>query len=168
MAKSQRRDDVIVFQHSVPVKAQRLKIHRAASLAYLDIAKLDRAARAEFELGHVQVGRCRSRVLAVVRKGKVVGVRGEHCADCRPAKMSPELRDLLKAVRQRINPGEVHPWQPIPVSVFLEREAEEPEKSESWMVCSVFFGGCIICMGFPSDPDSWSCVVITGSIGPAT
>ena len=49
------------------MKLQRLKVQRAPGLAFLDIEKLDRAPKAEFELGQVKAGRCQSTVLAVVR-----------------------------------------------------------------------------------------------------
>ena len=49
MAQSRRTKQDVVFQHPVPVRVKRVKIERAASLAYLDVAKLSRAVRAEFD-----------------------------------------------------------------------------------------------------------------------
>jgi hypothetical protein len=160
MAKSQREEPTIVFQHTTSLELRRLKLHRAPSLAYLDIAKLDRATAAEFELGHVEAGGCRTSIHAVVLKGKVVGFRVTNCTGT-PVKMSPEFRDLLGVVREKIRPGG-RPWQPMPVSVFLKEQG--PDRSEPWMVCSIFFGGCIICSG----TDDGGCILITGDLTAAS
>ena len=159
MAQSRRTKHEWVFQHRVPVKVKRLKIQRAASLAYLDIDKLSRAARAEFDLGYVKAGDRRSAVQAIVRKGMVVGLRTELCANCRPARMTAELRQLLKAVSRRIGGGARPPARGVPVAVFLRQQ--QPERSECYMICWWFT--CFICCGFPSDPDSWSCSIPGGS-----
>ena len=155
MAQSLRTKQEWAFQHPAPVRVKRLKIQRAASLGYLDVAKLSRAARAEFDFGYVKVGNSRSAVQAIVRKGMVVALRTELCANCQPARMTPELRQLLKAVSKRIGGGGSRPPRPIPVAMFLRQQ--QPERSECHLVCWWFT--CFICCGFPSDPDSWSCSI---------
>lgn len=156
MTHSRRTKQDMVFQHSVPVTIKRLKIERAASLKYLDVDKLGRAASTEFDVGHVKVGRRRSAVRAVVRKGMVVALRTELCSDCEPAHMTPGLADLMKAVRRRIRAGGGRPSRPVPVAVFLNQQV--PERSECHLVCTWFL--CWVCCGFPSDDDSWQCSVL--------
>lgn len=151
----------IRFKHPVPVELTRLKVHLVPELPFLDLEKLDKAAKAEFEFGYVKVGKWQSTVSAVVRKGKVIGVRGEQCSQCEPVKMSAELRELLTVAKQKIVPGKPRPWKPIPVSEFVARQSDNvPERSEAWMLCLWFLDICIICNGFPSDLGSWSCTII--------
>src|SRR5215831_7391376 len=54
MTGSQRGKLVAAFRYPVRVEIRRPEFKRSASLAYIDVAKLGRAARAEFEVGHFE------------------------------------------------------------------------------------------------------------------
>ena len=152
MKQGQSTNEVIEFEQPIPVTIRRLRIKRAASLAYLDVAKLSRAANAEFDFGHVAAGKCRSVVKAIVKKGMVVGLNVEGCNDCEPMKIGPEFQRVLESVRKRLySEGEQPPPQTVPE--FLAQQV--PERSRPFLICFIFF--CVICTGFPSDPKSWSC-----------
>jgi len=68
-----KKKQTLAIRQPVSVTVQRLKIQRADSIKYLDVAKLSRAVKAEFELGHIKIKGRSSTVRAVVRKGMVVG-----------------------------------------------------------------------------------------------
>ena len=141
------------FDFPVTVTVTRLKVRRARSVAFLDIDKLGRAAKAEFDFGHITFeGRVRT-VRAVVRRGRVVGVRCDLCRDCKPGRLPAEAERLRDAMQQRIGPTGGRPARPPTVEEFLRQQV--PERSECRIGCHMFF--CLICCGFPSDPDSWVC-----------
>jgi hypothetical protein len=81
MVQSQGGKLLTTFRYPVRVEVRQPKFERSAALAYLDVAKLTRAVRAEFALGHIEAGRCRKAVLAVVRRGMVTALRVEDCAE---------------------------------------------------------------------------------------
>src|SRR5262245_49330507 len=122
MPKTRQKKEDLVFQHPVSVSVKRLKIEPATSLKYLDVDKLSRASKTEFEVGSVTVGNRRSAVRAVVRKGMVVALKTELCADCTPARVTPDVRDLLKAVQSRIGDRDSVGRPPIPVVEFLQQD----------------------------------------------
>jgi hypothetical protein len=59
------------------------KRQKAPSLAYLDLHKLSKAAKAEFEYGTFTVGKAKRTVNALVKKGMVIGLEIADCDDCR-------------------------------------------------------------------------------------
>lgn len=138
----------------VTVRVKPVRIRPSPSLAYLDTARLDKAARAEFELGEIQSGECRNSVYAVVKKGMVTGLRLHGCHDEKKGRMDPGLQKALQEIRKRLGSGE-RPQPPLPVSEFLR---QKPERSRCFMFC--LFGFCIICCGFLSDIGTWGCVII--------
>jgi len=124
MAASNRGKLVTAFRHPVRVEVRRPKFERSASLAYIDVAKLARAARAEFEVGHFEVGRCRRTVVAVVRRGVVTALRVEACAQCQPVRLTPERQALLKLARRRIGQRRAERFRPMPVAQFMRGAAQ--------------------------------------------
>ena len=125
MAASNRGKLVTAFRHPVRVEVRRPKFERSASLAYIDVDKLGRAARAEFAVGYFEVGRCRRTVVAVVRRGVVTALRVEACAQCTPVRLTPERQALLKLARRRIGQGRAERFRPMPVTQFM-RGLSEP------------------------------------------
>ena len=83
MAKSRPKTETIEFEHRIKVTARPTKLHRSDNLAYLDIEKLSRALKAEFEVGYIKEGKTRRAVLAVVKKGMVIGLHLEDCPSCK-------------------------------------------------------------------------------------
>jgi hypothetical protein len=136
------KDRKVVFQYPMEIEVRPLKIHRASSLAYLDAEKLSRAAKTEFDVGHVVVGATRRSVRATVRKGIVTGIRVEGCADCKPVEMSPQLRQLLMEARRRVNPRGPRPWRPVSVREYLA--SQHDVEMDCFYICfRPFF--CIWC-----------------------
>ena len=152
MASARQSKQTLAIRQPVSVTVQRLKIQRADSIKYLDIAKLSRAAKAEFALGDIKIKGRSSAIRAVVRKGMVVAIRSELCAGCQPEKLSRDLLALLNVVRRKIG-SDGGSRRPVPVATFLQQQM--PERSECHLIC--FWGMCFTCCGFPSDSESWSC-----------
>lgn len=142
MAQSRRAGQAVVVRQTVELEVRRVDFKRAPSVAYLDVTKLSRARKAEFEVGHAVAGGATRTVYAIVRKGMVVGLRMEQCAECTPLDATPELIKAFEAARRKIDPAGGRPSRPVPVAEFLARPFE-PERSHCWMFC--IFGFCIIC-----------------------
>ncbi len=153
MARSNRGKLVTTFRYPIRVEVRRPKFERSASLAYIDVAKLARAARAEFEVGHLEAGCCRKAVLAVVRRGMVTALRVEACAQCKPVRITPELQALLKVAQRRIGRRRNAPFRPMSVAQFMSRTTELTivvgTCSESCFTIGGY-GFCVVCCGFGS------------------
>jgi hypothetical protein len=124
MARSNRGKLVTTFRYPVRVEVRRPEFERSASLAYIDVAKLARAARAEVEVGHFEVGGCRKAVLAVIRRGIVTALRVEGCAQCKPVRLTPEIQAVLKVARRRIGRRRNGSFRPMSVARFVSQTAE--------------------------------------------
>jgi hypothetical protein len=138
MTKSRHRKQTIEFEHSIKVQVRRITLRRSGTLAYLDIEKLGRASKAEFEVGHIKEGKTHRAVLAVIKKGMVIGLRMEDCPQCKSADLTPELHSLFDEALRRMEPSNIPPSRPVPVREFL---------AELRLDCFLFclFGICIIC-----------------------
>jgi len=161
MARSNRGKLVTTFRYPIRVEVRRPKFERSASLAYIDIAKLARAARAEFEVGHFGAGRCRTTVLAVVRRGMVTALRVEACAECKPVRLTPELQTMLNVVRRRIGRHLDRPFRPMSVAQFMSGVAETIVEGGCHEICIITVLGhdiCLICCKF--DGQSWCAPII--------
>ena len=150
MATKQKGGKSIRLNLPVDVEVKRVPIRPSSTLAYLDTARLDRAAKAEFALGEIDGGGCRGTVYAVVRRGMITGLRLEGCHD--NGKLDPKMAKLLREVRKRLFPGD-RPERPLRVSEYLRQQV--PERSHCYRICIFWF--CFTCCGFPSDDKSWSC-----------
>ena len=151
MARSNPGKLLTTFRYLIRVEVRRPKFERSASLAYIDIAKLAHAARAEFEVGHVEAGCCQKTVLAVVRRGMVTALRAEGCAQCKPARLTPELRAMLKAARRRIGRRRDGPFRPMSVAQFIGGAAELIIMGECHEYCIITILGydlCVFCCDF--------------------
>ena len=152
MARSNQGKLVTTFRYPIRVDVRQPKFEWSASLAYIDVAKLARAARAEFEVGHFEAGCCRKTVLAVVRRGLVTALHVEACTECKPVRLTPELQAMLKVARRRTGRRRDGPFRHMPVAQFMSRVAYtiiEGTCSESCFTIGGY-GFCVVCCGFGS------------------
>ena len=148
MARSNRGKLMTTFRYPIRVEVRRPKFERSASLAHIDVAKLARAARAEFEVGHFEAGCCRKAVLAVVRRGRVTALRAEACEQCKPVRITPELQALLKVAQRRIGRRRDGPFRPMSVVQFTSRAIETIVEGACHEFCFITVWGyslCIVC-----------------------
>lgn len=119
MARSHRGELVTTLRYPARVEVRRPKFERSTSLAHLDVAKLSRTARAEFEVGHFNADGCRQPVLAVIRKGMVTDLRVEGCTQRKPIRLTAEFQRMLNNAQRRIGRHREKPFRPVPVAEFL-------------------------------------------------
>jgi hypothetical protein len=152
MARSSRGKLVATFRYPIQVDVRRPKFERSASLAYIDVAKLARVARAEFEVGHFEAGCFRKAVLAVVRRGKVTALRVQACAQCKSVRLTPELRAMLKTAQRQIGRHRDGPFRPMSVARFMSGVAELIIEGTCSEFCLTVggYGICFVCCGFGS------------------
>ncbi len=167
MARSNRGKLVTTFRYPIRVEVRRPKFERSASLAYIDVAKLGRAARAEFEVGHFEAGCCRKAVLAVVRRGVVTALRVEACEECKPVRLTPELQTMLNVAGRRIGRRRDAPFRPMPVAQFMTGVAYTIIEGTCSEVCFTIggYGACVVCCGFDSSRWCFIRIVVPTSEG---
>ena len=151
MARSNRGKLVTTFRYPIRVEVRRPKFERSVSLAHIDVAKLSRASRAEFEVGHFETGCCRKAVLAVVRRGMVTALRVEPCAQCKPVRLTPELQAVLKVARRRIGRRRDGPFRPMSVARFMSQAAGLV--ADCYWICIYRF--CLYCCKIGLRWDCW-------------
>ena len=145
MARSSAPASSMTFDTSIKVEVSRLKMKRSAAVDYIDTAKLAKAAKAEFEVGHVIVKGSKKPVLAIVKKGMVVGLKMGECEGCSDAAPTKEVRALLRTASNKLDGGVTKvPPAPIPVEVFVSRQANI-EISHCFLVCLPFTNFCWVC-----------------------
>jgi hypothetical protein len=142
----------------VKVAVERPEFELLDAVSHLDVAALERATRAEIELGYVENACCRQLVRAVIRKGMVVELKVEPCAG-EALEPSPDLVRLLEAARRKAGrrgrPGRL----PMPVAGFL---ASAALISVDVLVCVriCFLGWCATCCQLQGN-DDWICGRVT-------
>jgi hypothetical protein len=141
MARKSALKSKTVVLENIPIEVRPVKIKKAPSLAYLDVLKLSRAGKAQFEYGTFTVGKATRTVNALVKKGKVVGLEIADCDDCRNDELPPALKKVFERVVRQVNPKPGSP-APVPVAVFLQ---EEPPIEVSHCTLFCIFGYCFIC-----------------------
>ena len=146
MAKLTRRSPTsVTLKHPVEVRVERARFELFEGVQHLDMAALERARRAEIEIGYIKTDCCRQLVRAVIRKGEVTKLKLEPCEEDEKRPVSPELAKLLKTAARRTEPsGERPPKFPIPVARFF---ANAGLISVDVLVCVkiCFLGHCITC-----------------------
>jgi hypothetical protein len=167
MAGSKRGTLVTTFRYPLRVEVRRPKFERSASLAYLDVARLARVPRAEFEVGHIEAGCCQKPGLAVVRRGMVTALRVRPCAQCKPVRLTPELQAVLKVARQRMGRRRDVPFRPMPVAQLMNRTAELIIEGTCSEFCLTVggYGFCVVCCGFGSSRFCFIRIVVPVSEG---
>jgi hypothetical protein len=148
----------LTFRHSVKVAVETPEFELLDAVSHLDVAALERAARAEIEVGYVASACCRQLVRAVIRKGMVVEMKVEPCAG-EALKASPELVRLLEAARRTVGRGGRPGRLPMPIAAFL---ASAARISVQVLVCVriCFFGVCVNCCHLEGS-DDWICGRVT-------
>ena len=149
MVRSNRGQLVTTVRYPIRVEVRRPKFERSASLAYIDVAKLARAARAEFEVGHIEAGCCRKAVLAVVRRGMGMALRVDPCAQCKSVRLTPELQAMLRVAQRRTGRRRDGPFRPMSVAQFMSRTVELIVEGTCSEFCLIFagYGVCFVCCG---------------------
>lgn len=158
LPKGKGRNRPLTFSHSVNVAVETPEFKLLDAVSHLDVAALERAARAEIEVGYVESACCRQLVRAVIRKGMVVELKVELRAD-EELEPSPDLVRLLEAARRTAGrdarPGRL----PMPVAAFL---ASAALISVDVLVCVriCFLGVCATCCQLQGS-DEWTCGRVT-------
>lgn len=114
------------------------------SVAHLDAARLQKAARARIEVGYFETDCCRQVVHATVRRGVVTELALAPCRGKTREPGSKDLARLLKAAQRRVAPRPGRPFRPMPVARFLGQAAAITVKT---IVCVqiCIFGFCFVC-----------------------
>ena len=147
MARSGRKKrPATKLRFSLDVEVYRPELELFESMRYLDAAKLERAARAEIEVGYVKTDCCRQIVRALIQKGMVTALRIDASSKEKHAAAPPELTRLLNEVERKA-PGipERGPRLPVPVALFMNRASGLTTEGavRCWKVC--YKGTCVIC-----------------------
>ncbi len=165
MAQTNRGKLVATFQHPIRVEVRRPKFERSASLAHFDAAKLARAARAEFEVGHFEAGCCRQAVLAVVRRGMVTALRVGACTQHKPIRLTPELQTMLSSAQRRIGRHRDRPFRPMSVAQFMGKGgvAETIIEVACHEFCITVWGHevCVVCC---KSIGTWWCAPVVRTV----
>ena len=148
--RSQRPPRSMTIRQTVGFTVRRAPFRTLESLERLDVQRLERAARARFEVGWFESGCCRRMVHAIVEKGRVTRLEIEPCPA--PEKLGPEWRAAVQAARKalaRQTPGKHH--LPVRVDQFLARaEQLTIEVYGCFTICA--FGYCLECCFGLDDP----------------
>lgn len=156
-ARSPGRKHSLVLQHKVKVTVREAPFRTFATLKRLDVKRLERAARARFEVGWFETG-CGQRIVhAVVEKGRVTRLELEPCTNT--VRMTPELRSLAQAARKALKPpGRPAHRLPVAVGRFLSNaHGFTIEVYGCFTIC--IFDICLTCcFGLP-DPDLNGCTL---------
>jgi len=148
MARTQKRSS-----HSIRVKQKlAIEVRQAPfktfeSIRHLDIARLERAAHARFEVGQFEAGCCHRTVHAIVRKGKVTKLEVEPCG--KPARVTPELKKAIQAARKAFAARHGGSTRlPIAVGRFVgNARGLTIEVFGCFQIC--IFGWCLLCCTWP-------------------
>jgi hypothetical protein len=142
MAGKAASKSTTVVLENIPIEVRPLKLKKSPALAWLDVDKLAKAGKAEFEYGTVTVGKFKRTVNALVKKGMVVGLEIADCDDCRNDELPVSLKKAFDRIATKLNGGKPSSPVPVPVSVFLR---EEPPIGRSHCTMFCIFGYCFIC-----------------------
>jgi hypothetical protein len=160
---------LLTFAHPTRVTVRATKFKWLDSARHLDIASLEKAARAEVEVGEVETECCQHLVRVVIRKGMVTGLDVEPISKEARTPVTPELKKLLQVVKRKLQatrpPG---PRFPIPVRQFFAAEEEEGGLGGITVITCIqicFLGWCIACC-FNGDIAICGRLTIDGTSGP--
>ena len=149
------------FTHQAKVEIRQAVITPLEAVKHLDIAKLEKTARAEIEIGFVEGGCCRQLVRAIVRRGKVTGLAVEPCSDTELRKAGTDLRRVLEIARQRAKAAAKGrgPTFPTPVKSFFSELAISVKGLTCFEIC--IFGWCVACCTRTDIDADWFCGRLT-------
>jgi hypothetical protein len=157
MASSpERPQPPTTFEYPVKIEVRPAEIELLASVPYLDLDKLARAARAEIELGYYKTdSSCGHFVRAIVEEGMVTELLVEPCSAEETEPASPELVRLFNIAREHVSSPEGEPFRPpVPVADFMANAAAA-EYRGTWLVCIEICVGsfCFTCCSGSHRPD---------------
>ncbi len=138
--KSASKGKTVVLEN-IPIEVRPVKLKKAASLDYLDVQKLSKASKAQFEYGTFTVGKTKRTVNALVKRGKVIGLEIADCDDCRNDELPPALKKVFERIAPQVNHDPLS-TKPVPVAEFLQ---QVPPIGRSHCTLFCIFGYCFIC-----------------------
>jgi hypothetical protein len=105
------------YPYPLKVEIDRPEFEMYSSLAYLDLSKLSRGSH-RVEVGNVKGGCCGQKAIAIVKAGKVTGIKFEACRESKKKPLSKEDRAVVDAAFKKI--GKLKPnWKPVAVEEFF-------------------------------------------------
>jgi hypothetical protein len=141
-----RPHPLLSFTHPARVTVRESKFKLLQSARHLDISALKKTARSEVEIGEVETECCHHLVLAVVRKGKVVGLNVEPISKDARTPIGPELRRLLEVVKRKLRASRPHqPKFPMPVEKFFAADVADLSINTITCIQICVLGWCIAC-----------------------
>jgi len=150
-SSAERPQPPTTFEYPVQIEVRRAEFELLASVPYLDLDKLARAARAEIELDYNKpYSSCRHFVRAIVEEGMVTDLVVEPCCSAEETEpASPELVRLFNIAHQHVTSPEGEPFRPpVPVADFMANAAAMGLR---WIVCIEIcvFNSCFHCCSGP-------------------
>lgn len=137
---------LLTFNHPTKVTVRESKFELLDSVRHLNIQSLEKAARAEVELGEVKTECCHHLVRAVIRKGMVTALQVEPISREARTPITPELRPLLDAVKRKLKArSSKAPKLPIPVAKFFAADVADISVTTITCIQICAFGWCIAC-----------------------
>jgi hypothetical protein len=133
----------------VEVTVQEAPFRTFDTLRRLDVRRLEKAAKARFEVGWFETG-CGQRIVhAVVEKGRVARLEIEPCPD--PVRLTPEMRALVQAARKALWPKRTAAFRRVGVRDFISNaNGLTIEVYGCFTIC--IFGWCLSCCFGLDDP----------------
>src|ERR1700758_5242882 len=119
MPKTARTGLLATLDYAYPLKVEihRPEVEIYSSLAYLDVSKLSRGNH-RVEVGNVKGGCCGKKAIAIVKAGKVTGIKFEPCRESKKRPLSRADRGVVDAAFKKI--GKLKPnWKPVAVQEFF-------------------------------------------------
>ena len=155
--RSRARSRSFVLNPKVKITVEEAPFRTFDTLERLDVKRLERAARARFEVGWFESGCAQRIVHAVVEKGRVVRLELEPCPDA--MRMTPELRALVQAARKALRPrGRPALRRAMPVGRFLSNaNGLTIEVYGCFTIC--IFSICLSCCFGLDDPALNTCTL---------
>ena len=152
MARTQNRSShSIRVKQRVPIEVRQAKFKAFKSVQYLNIARLERAANARFEVGQFEAGCCHRTVHAIVRKGKVIKLEIESCTKTKPVRMTSDLKKMILAARKAVAARHGGSQRlPMAVGKFVANLGRFTiEVFGCFQIC--IFGWCLLCCYWPDE-----------------
>lgn len=156
-ASPHRRRSALVLHQKVKFALYESPFRTFDLVKRLDVERLERAARARFEVGWFESA-CGQRIVhAHVQRGKVTRLELEPCPG--GMRMTPELRSLVQSARKALVKGRRPALRlPVPVGRFLSRAQDfTVDVFGCFSIC--IFGFCLSCCFGMDDPKLNTCEV---------
>lgn len=145
MSRVKRMRPIMTFKYPVKVEVYRPDFELFASVRYLDIAKLAKAASAQIEIGYLKNACGMQMVRAAIKNGRVTGLKIDLCSEGKE-RLPAELVRILDVARRKVSrPDKNPPRFPIPVAAFARRAADISTDTIVLSCVSIcIYGSCIL------------------------